>query len=95
MTILPCPVCRGARLRPESLAVTVAGKSIADVTRMSIGETKQFVDGLPAHFSKRQQIIARQIIRELAARLQFTIDVGLEYLTLDRNAGTLSALHPR
>ncbi|MCG2767345.1 MAG: excinuclease ABC subunit UvrA [Anaerolineae bacterium] len=91
MTVLPCPVCKGARLRPESLAVTVAGKSIVDVTRMSIGEAKQFVDGLTAHLSERQQIITRQVIRELAARLRFTIDVGLDYLTLDRTSGTLSS----
>jgi len=90
MSTRPCPVCKGARLRPESLAVTIAGKSIADVTRMSIVEAMQFVDELPSHLSERQRTIARQILKELKSRLEFMVDVGLNYLTLDRSATTLS-----
>jgi len=91
MRVLPCPVCRGARLRPESLAVTVDGKSIVEVTSASIREAKSFVEELPPRLSARQRTIASQILRELDARLGFAVNVGLDYLTLSRAAGTLSS----
>ncbi|NLY53602.1 MAG: excinuclease ABC subunit UvrA [Firmicutes bacterium] len=88
MTDVLCSACEGQRLKPESLSVKVGGKSIAEVTRMSIVEALQFFDNL--ELSERQQLIARQILREIKARLGFLVNVGLDYLTLDRQAGTLS-----
>ncbi len=83
-----CPVCHGQRLKPEILAVTVAGKSIVNVTTMSIGEATAFFEGLK--FNARDTQIAVQILKEIRARLTFLRDVGLEYLTLDRSANTLA-----
>ena len=88
MRYTPCPVCRGKRLRPESLAVTVGGLSIADLSDMSIIKAREFISGLK--LSASEQIIAAQIIKELNARLGFLINVGLDYLTVSRPAASLS-----
>ncbi|HHY82612.1 MAG TPA: excinuclease ABC subunit UvrA [Clostridiales bacterium] len=88
MTNKPCPKCNGARLKPEALAVTVAGRNIDQVTRMSIREARDFFNQL--QLSEKDAMIAHQIIRELKARLGFLVDVGLDYLTLARSAGSLS-----
>jgi excinuclease ABC subunit A len=99
MTSVPCPVCKGARLRPETLAVTVGGLSITGVTSMAIRAANRFFaslagDGAPlpagTALTERERIIARQILKEIRARLQFLLDVGLDYLTLDRTAATLA-----
>jgi excinuclease ABC subunit A len=86
----PCPTCGGARLKPESLAVTVLERSIVEVTRMSIAEAIAWVDALPKHLTAREAAIARLILKEIRARLGFLVDVGLDYLTLDRSAASLS-----
>jgi excinuclease ABC subunit A len=83
-----CPQCLGARLKPEVLAVTVNGKNISEVTRLSVGETMEFFSAIM--LTKREQHIARQILKEITARLGFLVNVGLEYLTLHRGAGSLS-----
>ena len=88
MSDKPCPACKGRRLKPESLAVTVAGRNIADVCSLSIGAAIDFFDKLGG--TEREQIIARGILKEIRERLQFMIDVGLEYLTVDRAANSLS-----
>ncbi|MBM3862081.1 MAG: excinuclease ABC subunit UvrA [Verrucomicrobia bacterium] len=93
MVAMPCPDCRGARLRPESLAVTVAGKSIIELTRLSIEAAAAFFDSLTTHHSPlttHQLHIADQLIREIRNRLRFLLNVGLGYLTLDRQSDTLS-----
>jgi excinuclease ABC subunit A len=84
----PCPACKGQRLKPESLAVTVAAQNIAEVCRLSISAAITFFDTL--ELSEREQLIARGILKEIRERLQFMIDVGLEYLTVERAANTLS-----
>lgn len=88
MSQTPCPDCHGRRLRPEILAVTVGGKSIADVSDLSVVKARQFFSGLT--FGKKDSMIADPILREIDARLCFLSDVGLTYLTLSRAAGTLS-----
>ncbi|WP_338538053.1 excinuclease ABC subunit UvrA [Janibacter terrae] len=88
MREIPCPTCRGTRLKPESLAVLVGGQSIADVSSLSIREAAGFLDTVD--FSERERQIAEQVIKEINARLGFLLDVGLEYLSLSRAAGTLS-----
>jgi len=88
MSTHPCPACQGARLRPESLAVTVGGKNIAEVTRMSVSEAMAFFDSLT--LSEREQMISRQVLKEIRDRLRFLNNVGLDYLTLDRSASTLA-----
>ncbi|MEN6566347.1 MAG: excinuclease ABC subunit UvrA [Veillonellales bacterium] len=88
MSSKPCPSCKGARLKPESLAVKVGGKNINEVTRMTIAEGQEFFNRL--ELTDREKTIARQILKEINARLGFLLNVGLEYLTLDRAAGTLS-----
>ncbi len=88
MSTRPCPTCNGRRLKPESLAVTVADHSIADVNALSVARAMSFMDGL--RLSERETTIARGILKELRERLQFLIDVGLEYLTLERAATSLS-----
>ncbi len=88
MVGMPCPDCRGARLRPESLAVTVGGKSVMDLVRLSIGEAITFFETLPLTEFERQ--VAGEILKEIRARLGFLRDVGLAYLTLDRPSDTLS-----
>lgn len=88
MTSRPCPSCAGARLRPEALAVTVGGKNIAEVTRYTILEARSFINNLS--LTEREEQIAGQVIKEIDARLGFLVNVGLDYLTLDRSAGTLA-----
>jgi excinuclease ABC subunit A len=83
-----CPVCKGQRLKPEILAVTIRDKSIVDVTTMSIETARDFFTTLG--LNEREEHIARQILKEIRARLQFLQDVGLSYLTLDRSANTLA-----
>ena len=86
----PCPACQGKRLKPESLAITVAGKNIAEVAAMSVAEARQFFEELPQYLNERQRIIGERILKEIKARLSFMENVGLDYLTLDRTAVTLS-----
>lgn len=88
MSTHPCPKCKGARLRPEVLAVLVGGKNIYEVTTMSVSEAKEFFANLK--LTDREQFIAHQVLKEIQERLTFLTDVGLEYLTLSRSAGTLS-----
>lgn len=88
MTSRPCPECKGARLRPEALAVTVGGKNIAEVCSLTVLEAREFFRGLV--LTPREEKIAQQILKEIDNRLGFLIDVGLDYLTLDRQAGTLA-----
>jgi excinuclease ABC subunit A len=88
MSSLPCPVCKGDRLNPESLAVTVQGKSITDITKMSVVEAQIFFRNL--NLSEREELISGKIIEEIGKRLGFMISVGLEYVTLDRRTSTLS-----
>ncbi|HEX6509446.1 MAG TPA: excinuclease ABC subunit UvrA, partial [Chloroflexota bacterium] len=99
MSSIPCPSCHGARLKPESIGVTVGGRSIVDVTAMSITREVRFFNTLAGEaplaegeiaLTERERIIARQILKEIRARLQFLLDVGLNYLTLDRTAATLA-----
>jgi len=88
MAHVACPDCKGRRLKREALAVTIQDKSIADVSDMSVKDARRFFDGLV--LTEKQQIIARQILKEIQSRLGFLCDVGLGYLTLSRNASTLS-----
>jgi len=88
MSERPCPACKGGRLRPESLAVRVGGRSIHEVGALTIREAGQFFETLV--LGEREQTIARRVLKEIRERLGFLRDVGLEYLTLDRAAGTLS-----
>jgi excinuclease ABC subunit A len=90
MSTRPCPTCEGKRLKPESLAVTLADKSIVEVTALSVVQARGWVDDLPGGFSEREQTIAHLVLKELKTRLKFMVDVGLDYLTLDRTAVTLS-----
>jgi excinuclease ABC subunit A len=83
-----CPKCKGARLKKEVLAVTVGGKNIYEFTSMSIKEELNFVNGI--EFSEKNRVISDQIVKEIKNRLQFLLDVGLDYLSLSRNSGTLS-----
>lgn len=85
---VPCPACNGARLRPEVLAVKVHGKSIHDVAVMSLAQAHSFFDSLK--LNKRESTIAAQVLREIRARLDFLLAVGLDYLSLERAAGSLS-----
>ena len=88
MTEIPCKACHGARLKPETLAVTVGDKNIDEVTRMTIRQADAFFTQLT--LTPREMKIAAQILKEIHARLHFLLDVGLDYLTLSRSAGTLS-----
>ncbi|MDN4474286.1 excinuclease ABC subunit UvrA [Demequina sp. SYSU T00192] len=88
MREVPCPVCRGARLKPEVLSVTIGGRSIAEVCELSIAEARDFL--LTAELDEPGRQIAVQVLKEIDARLGFLLDVGLDYLTLARAAGTLS-----
>ena len=88
MATLPCPACRGARLKPEVLAVTVEGLNIHQVTTLSIKSAFTFFENLA--LAGREEMIAEQILKEIKARLGFMVAVGLDYLTLDRQAGTLA-----
>ena len=88
MRQVACPACGGARLNPTILGVKVGGKSIADITDLSLANALAFVRGL--QLSAREAKIGEQVLKEIDARLQFLLDVGLDYLTLSRSAGTLS-----
>ncbi|MDD7738688.1 MAG: excinuclease ABC subunit UvrA [Fusicatenibacter sp.] len=88
MRVTPCKVCHGQRLKATSLAVTVGGKNIYEVTDMSIEQLQKFMDGLS--LSEQQKLIGKQILKEIHARVGFLIDVGLEYLTLARGTASLS-----
>ena len=88
MRITPCEACGGKRLKPEVLAVTVAGKNIAEISNYSITEASDFVNNM--ELSAKDELIARQIIKEIKERLNFLADVGLDYLTLSRSSGSLS-----
>jgi len=88
MQILPCPTCKGKRLKPEYLSVTIDGKNIADVTSMSISESSEFFNGMV--LSDSQKMIAEPILKEIQGRLSFLDQVGVSYLTLNRASNTLS-----
>ena len=88
MTNIECPSCHGMRLRPEVLAITVGGKNISQVTEMSVADIQKFFQNL--QLSGRDEMIAERILKEIHARIGFLVDVGLDYLTLSRAAGTLS-----
>ncbi len=88
MRDVPCAACGGARLKPEVLAVTVSGHSIAEVSALSVGECAALLSGMT--LTDRQKLIAEQVLKEINARLRFLVDVGLDYLSLDRPAATLS-----
>ncbi len=88
MREVPCPHCGGARLRPASLAVTVGGKNISQVCDLAIGESAKFLEGL--ELSERDRMIAERVVKEVNARMSFLLDVGLDYLSLSRSAGTLA-----
>jgi excinuclease ABC subunit A len=90
MVARPCPTCEGRRLKPEILAVTVDGRNIWQVSTLSITATCDFVTALPEKLTEREMTIARQVLKEIASRLGFLLDVGLDYLTLDRTSQTLS-----
>ncbi len=88
MSLTPCDTCGGKRLKPEVLAVTINGMNIAEFSEMSIREAVKFINA--AKFSTKEEMIAHQITKEIKARLNFLVDVGLDYLTLSRASGTLS-----
>lgn len=83
-----CPACGGTRLRPESRSVTVGGISISEITKMSIKDATKFFEDL--RLPEREQFIAKEILKEIKNRLKFLVNVGLDYITLDRSSGTLS-----
>lgn len=88
MRITPCKACRGQRLKPSALAVTVGGKNIHEITSMSIGDLQKFLEQM--ELSEQQLLIGAQILKEIRARIGFLVDVGLDYLSLSRATGTLS-----
>ena len=88
MRITPCHACGGQRLKKESLAVTVGGMNIAEITSLSVEKLQEFLEGL--ELTSQQMLIGGQILKEIRARIQFLMDVGLDYLTLSRATGTLS-----
>ncbi|MDD4504033.1 MAG: excinuclease ABC subunit UvrA [Clostridiaceae bacterium] len=88
MSSIPCPECKGARLKKESLAVTIGGLAISEVCDMSVYKIMDFFEGLK--LSEKHQIISKLVLKEIRERLEFLVNVGLEYLTLSRTAGTLS-----
>jgi excinuclease ABC subunit A len=88
MSMRPCPKCKGARLRPEALAVRVHGKTITEVSAFSVGEAERFFAELP--LTEQEQVIGERILKEIRERLGFLNSVGLDYVTLDRSAGSLS-----
>ena len=90
MVECPCPDCKGKRLKPASLAVTVGGKNIMDFTDMSVREELEFIENIEETLSEKDRKIGKQIFKEIRSRLSFLCDVGLDYLTLSRSAGTLS-----
>jgi excinuclease ABC subunit A len=88
MRDVPCPVCHGTRLKPEILAVKMNGRSIAEVTSLSIGDASEWLSSL--ELAERERAIADRVLKEVQARLSFLVDVGLDYLSLDRPAATLA-----
>jgi len=95
MVLTPCPSCQGKRLKPESLAVTIGGKNIMDITALPVTQALEWVNaiggsGKKAVLNKREKLIASQIIKEIQSRLGFLKDVGLDYLALDRASATLA-----
>ena len=90
MRISPCETCRGQRLKQESLAVTVDDKNIFELTEMSVKQLLDYFDRMPEVLTPQQQLIGKQIIKEIHSRIRFMNDVGLDYLTLSRATGTLS-----
>ena len=86
----PCPTCGGRRLKPGTLAVTIEGRNIADITALPVNEALAWAGGLADRLAERERTIARQVLKEIVARLGFLVDVGLDYLTLDRTSATLS-----
>jgi len=88
MTVQPCPSCQGARLKPESLSVTINAHTIAQVTAFAVKDARAWFEALP--LTERERLIGRQILKEIQARLHFLENVGLDYLTLDRATATLS-----
>ncbi|TIU54495.1 MAG: excinuclease ABC subunit A, partial [Mesorhizobium sp.] len=90
MSATPCPACNGYRLKPEALAVKIGGKHIGEVTELSIRKADQWFTDLPAQLNDKQNEIAVRVLKEIRERLRFLNDVGLDYLTLSRNSGTLS-----
>ncbi len=88
MQVRPCPVCKGRRLKPSSLSVLLAGRNIADISALTVEEASVFFDKL--ELNSREEKIAKQVLKEIGERLQFLRNVGLQYLTLDRAAATLS-----
>ncbi len=90
MVARPCPTCAGARLKPEALSVTIDGRNIAEVAQLSVTESLSWAEVLPNRLSERERQIGRQVLKEIRARLGFLVDVGLDYLTIDRTSSTLS-----
>jgi excinuclease ABC subunit A len=90
MTTRPCPTCGGMRLKPESLAVTVADSNIIETTQLSVTDAMAWFGALSGRLNARENQIARQVLKEIRSRLGFLVDVGLDYLTVDRASGTLS-----
>ncbi|MFB6154636.1 MAG: excinuclease ABC subunit UvrA [Haloferacaceae archaeon] len=90
MAVTTCPACEGTRLKPQSRSVLVEGTAITEVNRMSIGDALAHFEGMEADLTARDRTIAEEILKEIRARLGFMTEVGLEYLTLDREASTLS-----
>ncbi|HEX5097801.1 MAG TPA: excinuclease ABC subunit UvrA, partial [Acidimicrobiia bacterium] len=88
MRLVPCPACGGARLKPASLAVTVGGKNLFEVGEMSIGDAADFFRTV--ELSERDRMIAERVFKEVVERIQFMLDVGLDYLSLNRSSGTLA-----
>jgi len=90
MSTKPCPVCHGKRLKPEVLSVRIAEKNISEVTGLPVEDSLVFFEGLKKRLNKRQMAIGERAVKEILERLRFLADVGLNYLTLDRNARTLA-----
>ena len=90
MIEITCPICNGARLKPEVLGITINNKNIVEISTLSIEKSAKFFSILPKKLNESENIIAKQIVKEITERLNFLIDVGLNYLTIDRNAATLA-----
>ena len=90
MVARPCPVCGGTRLKPETLSVTVDSLNIAQVSDLSVTDALRWAERLPNHLSDRERQIGHQVLKEIRSRLGFLVDVGLDYLTIDRTSSTLS-----
>src|SRR5687767_8857997 len=82
----PCPACKGKRLRPEALGVTVDGRDISEVADLSITDALEWARSLPNRISEREKTIAHQLLKEIRARLGFLVDVGMDYLTVNRTS---------